>query len=88
MKFTEAEFDRPDKDKKGQLDLKELEQSKLRVSHPVKCGEVALAPPRFGNRICRGLLGKLLPTCQGSGPQHCFVEAKALFYFKEGVLCG
>jgi hypothetical protein len=34
MKFMEAEFDRLDKDKKGQLDAKELEQSKLRVSHP------------------------------------------------------
>src|SRR5260370_20879671 len=32
MKFMEAEFDRLDKDKKGQLDAKELEQ--LRVSHP------------------------------------------------------
>jgi Ca2+-binding EF-hand superfamily protein len=27
MKFMEAEFDRLDKDKKGQLDAKELEQS-------------------------------------------------------------
>jgi Ca2+-binding EF-hand superfamily protein len=33
MKFTEAEFDRLDKDKKGQFDVKELTQSKLRVSH-------------------------------------------------------
>lgn len=33
MKFMESEFDRLDKDKKGQLDIKELEQSKLRVSH-------------------------------------------------------
>ena len=32
MKFMEAEFDRLDKDKKGELDAKELEQ--LRVSHP------------------------------------------------------
>jgi hypothetical protein len=35
LKFMEAEFDRLDKDKKGQLDVKELTQSKLRVSHPV-----------------------------------------------------
>jgi hypothetical protein len=35
----EAEFDRLDKDKKGQLDAKELEQSKLRVSHPVSVGK-------------------------------------------------
>lgn len=34
MKFMEAEFDRLDKDKRGQLDAKELERSKLRVSHP------------------------------------------------------
>jgi len=39
MKFMEAEFDRLDKDKKGQLDAKELEQSKLRVSHPVNVGK-------------------------------------------------
>jgi hypothetical protein len=39
MKFMEAEFDRLDKDKKGQLDAKELEQSKLRVSHPVHVGK-------------------------------------------------
>jgi len=39
MKFMEAEFDRLDKDKKGQLDTKELEQSKLRVSHPVNVGK-------------------------------------------------
>ena len=39
MKFVEAEFDRLDKDKKGQLDAKELEQSKLRVSHPVNVGK-------------------------------------------------
>jgi Ca2+-binding EF-hand superfamily protein len=32
MNFMEAEFDRLDKDKKGQLDVKELTQSKLRVS--------------------------------------------------------
>jgi len=39
MKFMEAEFDRLDKAKKGQLDVKELEQSKLRVSHPVNVGK-------------------------------------------------
>jgi hypothetical protein len=39
MKFMEAEFDRLDKDKKGQLDAKELEQSKLRVSHVVNVGK-------------------------------------------------
>ena|ERR1700686_4297342 len=39
MKFMEAEFDRLDKDKKGQLDVKELTQSKLRVSHPVNVGK-------------------------------------------------
>src|ERR1700680_4873394 len=39
MKFMEAEFDRLDKDKKGQLDVKELTQSKLRVSHPVSVGK-------------------------------------------------
>jgi hypothetical protein len=33
MKFMEAEFDRLDKDKSGDLDVKELKQSKLRVSH-------------------------------------------------------
>jgi EF hand len=39
MKFMESEFDRLDKDKKGQLDIRELEQSKLRVSHPVNVGK-------------------------------------------------
>jgi hypothetical protein len=39
MKFMEAEFDRLDKDKKGQLDAKELERSKLRVRHPVNVGK-------------------------------------------------
>jgi Ca2+-binding EF-hand superfamily protein len=39
IKFMEAEFDRLDKDKKGQLDTKELTQSKLRVSHPVSVGK-------------------------------------------------
>jgi len=38
MKFMEAEFDRLDKDKKGQLDAKELEKSKLCVSHSVSVG--------------------------------------------------
>jgi hypothetical protein len=33
MKFMEQEFDRLDKDKTGQLDTKELAQSRLRVSH-------------------------------------------------------
>jgi Ca2+-binding EF-hand superfamily protein len=32
MKFMEAEFDRLDKDKRGQLDIKELGESRLRVS--------------------------------------------------------
>ena len=39
MKFMEAEFDRLDKDKKGQLDVKELTQSKLRASHFVNVGK-------------------------------------------------
>jgi hypothetical protein len=39
MKFMEAEFDRLDKDKKGQLDVMELTQSKLRVSQPVSVGK-------------------------------------------------
>jgi hypothetical protein len=34
MQIEEQHGDRLDKDKKGQLDAKELEQSKLRVSHP------------------------------------------------------
>ena len=33
MKFMEGEFDRLDKTKSGELDVKELMQSKLRVSH-------------------------------------------------------
>jgi hypothetical protein len=33
MKFMEAEFDRLDKDKSGDLDVNEITQSKLRVSH-------------------------------------------------------
>jgi hypothetical protein len=39
MKFMEAEFDRLDKDKKGLLDVKELIQSKLRVSHFINVGK-------------------------------------------------
>jgi EF hand len=39
IQFMEAEFDRLDKDKEGQLDAKELMQSKLRVSHPVSLGK-------------------------------------------------
>jgi hypothetical protein len=39
MKFMEAEFDRLDKSTNGQLDVKELMQSKLRVSHPVSVGK-------------------------------------------------
>jgi CRISPR/Cas system-associated endonuclease Cas3-HD len=39
MKFMEAEFDRLDKDKKGQLDVKELTQSELRVSHFINVGK-------------------------------------------------
>jgi EF hand len=33
MKFMEAEFDRLDKDKKGELDPRELQRSNLPVSH-------------------------------------------------------
>jgi hypothetical protein len=39
MKFMEAEFDRLDKDKSGDLDAKDLTQSKLRVSHFVSVGK-------------------------------------------------
>ncbi len=39
MKFMEAEFDRLDKDKNGQLDVKELTQSTLRVSHFLSVGK-------------------------------------------------
>ena len=39
MKFMEAEFDRLDSDKKGQLDVKELMRSKFRVSHPASVGK-------------------------------------------------
>jgi Ca2+-binding EF-hand superfamily protein len=34
MEFMAAEFDRLDKDKSGELDVKELTLSKLRVSRP------------------------------------------------------
>ena len=33
MKFMEAEFERLDENKTGELDVKELAQSRLRVSH-------------------------------------------------------
>jgi hypothetical protein len=33
MKFMEAEFDRLDKSQNGELDVRELTQSRLRVSH-------------------------------------------------------
>jgi hypothetical protein len=39
MKFMEAEFDRLDKGKNGQLDITELTQSKLRVSHFASVGK-------------------------------------------------
>jgi hypothetical protein len=39
MKFMEAEFDRLDKDKSGDLDVKDLAQSKLRVSHFANVGK-------------------------------------------------
>jgi|SRR5271167_4823630 len=39
MKFMEAEFDRLDKSKSGELDVKELTQSKLRVSHFTNVGK-------------------------------------------------
>jgi EF hand len=39
MKFMEAEFDRPDKNKSGELDVKELAHSKLRVSPFAKMGK-------------------------------------------------
>ncbi len=39
MKFMEAEFDRLDKAKNGALDVKELTQSKLRVSHFTSVGK-------------------------------------------------
>jgi len=39
MKFMEAEFDRLDRDKSGDLDVKDLTQSKLRVSHFTTAGK-------------------------------------------------
>jgi hypothetical protein len=39
MKFMEAEFDRLDKAKNGELDVKELAQSRLRVSHFASVGK-------------------------------------------------
>ena len=39
MKFMEAEFERLDKDKSGELDPKELTQSSLRVSHFARAGK-------------------------------------------------
>jgi len=39
MKFMEAEFDRLDKSENGELDVKELTQSRLRVSHFTSAGK-------------------------------------------------
>jgi Ca2+-binding EF-hand superfamily protein len=39
MKFMEAEFDRLDKSKNGELDVKELTQSRLRVSRFTSVGK-------------------------------------------------
>ncbi len=39
MRFMEAEFDRLDKNKSGNFDVKELTQSKLVASHPVYVGK-------------------------------------------------
>jgi Ca2+-binding EF-hand superfamily protein len=39
MKFMEAEFDRLDVEKNGELDVRELTQSKLRVSHFASVGK-------------------------------------------------
>jgi EF hand domain-containing protein len=39
MKFIEAEFDRLDKNKNGELDVKEISQSRLRVSRPIDVGK-------------------------------------------------
>jgi hypothetical protein len=39
MKFMEAEFDRLDRSKNGELDVKELTQSRLRVSHFTSVGK-------------------------------------------------
>jgi Ca2+-binding EF-hand superfamily protein len=39
MKFMEAEFDRLDKTRNGELDVRELTQSRLRVSHFASVGK-------------------------------------------------
>ena len=39
MRFMEAEFDRLDKNKTGELDVREIAQSKLRVSPSAKVGK-------------------------------------------------
>jgi Ca2+-binding EF-hand superfamily protein len=39
MKFMEAEFERLDKNKTGELDVKELKQSKLEATSFVKAGK-------------------------------------------------
>jgi EF hand len=39
MRFMESEFDRLDKKKNGELDVKELTQSRLRVSYPAAVGK-------------------------------------------------
>jgi Ca2+-binding EF-hand superfamily protein len=39
MRFMEAEFDRLDKAKNGEMDVKELTQSTLRVSHFTSVGK-------------------------------------------------
>jgi len=39
MNFVAAEFDRLDTDKSGELDVKELAKSQLRVSHPAAVGK-------------------------------------------------
>jgi hypothetical protein len=39
MNFMSAEFDRLDTDKSGELDVKELAKSQIRVSHPAAVGK-------------------------------------------------
>jgi EF hand len=39
MKFMEAEFDRLDVEKDGELDFKEIAQSRLRASYSVSLGK-------------------------------------------------
>jgi hypothetical protein len=51
MKFMEAEFDRLDKDKTGELDAKELAQSEITCKPLHKCGEVT---PSFALSKCAG----------------------------------